>query len=77
MRVALQVAQDGGQPDPSPRAAALDGALRHTKQPGGVGDRIAVHVHGYHRGPLLDGNRISARCTAIAVSTCAVRSGTG
>jgi len=55
MGVAVQIAQDRGQPGPRPRAAALDGAFGDPEQPGGVGHRIAVHVNGDHRGALLDG----------------------
>src|SRR3984885_92529 len=55
MRVALQIAQDRGQPGPRPRAATLDGAFGDPEQLGGVGDRIAVHVNGDHRGALLGG----------------------
>ena len=55
MRVALQIAQGRGQPDSRPRATTLDGAFSDAEQLGGVGDRIAVHVNGNHRGALLDG----------------------
>ena len=44
-----------GEPGPGPRAATFDGAFGDPEQPGGVGDRIAVHVNGNHCGALLDG----------------------
>jgi hypothetical protein len=52
--VAVQVPEDAGQSSPGPRATTLDGALGDPEQPGGVGDRIAVHVNGNHRSTLLD-----------------------
>ena len=52
--------EDAGQPGPGPRAATLDGAFGNPEKLGGVGDRIAVHVNGNHRGALLD--RQSHQC---------------
>jgi hypothetical protein len=55
MGVAVQIAEDRGQPGPRPRAATLDGAFCDPEQLGGVGDRVAVHVNGNYCGALLDG----------------------
>ncbi len=52
---AFQVAEDRGKPGPGAGASAFDRAFGDAEQPGGVGDRIAVHVDGHHRGALLDG----------------------
>ena len=51
----MQVTEDRGQPGPGTGAAALHRSFRDAEQLGGVGDRIAVHVDGDHRGTLLDG----------------------
>jgi len=43
------------QPGPPARAAALDRALGHTEQPGGIGDRQALDVDEHDRGALVVG----------------------
>ena len=51
----VEVAEQFRQPSPGAGTPALDRALGDAEQPRGVGDRIALHVDGHHRGPLLDG----------------------
>jgi len=53
--VGREVTEQRGQPGPRAGTSAFDGAFGDTKQAGGVGDGVTLHVDRDHRGALLDG----------------------
>ncbi|OKK02331.1 hypothetical protein AMK26_21900 [Streptomyces sp. CB03234] len=49
------MSEQGKQPGPASRAAALDGPRRHVQDACGLGDGIALHVHEHQSGTLVGG----------------------
>ena len=65
-----QVRQQGQQPGPAPGAAALHRARGNAQDLGGVGYRVAEHVHQDQRGPLFRGRASGARRARPARCPC-------
>ena len=54
MCAGVEVAEQLGETNTGAGASALDGTLGNAQQPGGVGNRVALHVDRHNGGPLLD-----------------------